>query len=604
MAKKAYLGIGTYSIGDVAATTRDVSAIGTGYGFSNYDFDSETGVINPTGEVVLGTFQVVYGTNGKKYFSAAMANIKTFYEAVDFNSGDGTFIRHTVVKTAGVARKVKKGYLGILTEKPIYTTQQVNITADNISEYFTVTNGTYYFAGDGDTFTSNNKGKNSTTATTKLLALKDMDVSFTYSYSSESGYDKFTLVIAGTTVESAVSGSTTIKEWSGKLKAGQAIEFTYSKDKSTSRNDDQCTFSGMVCTAEVQTGSVTKELARRLKKAYIGIGGVARPCWTGGELAYYGVVTELSAAREFLAAASNGNHALFGGGMINGKSTYFSTVDAYSKTLTHSLPTALSVGRANLAAAGIKEHVLFGGGTTSSNKKTVDAYDQELTRSTPTELTSATEMLSATSIGDYILFGGGSTGSSCTTAVYAYDKSLAQTRPATLTISRSKPAGVTFGNYALFGGGVLKSGVSAAVDAYDSSLTKITVVDLSTARSCKAATVGDYVLFGSGQYGNWYNVVDVYDASLTRLEPLTFSKARESYGATSLEGYALFGGGSQSGSLDTVEAFDAALTRTNPTPLSAVRTALAATTIGDYALFGGGAQNGSDMSAVVDVYMI
>ena len=511
MAKKAYLGIGTYSIGDVAATTRDVSAIGTGYGFSNYDFDSETGVINPTGEVVLGTFQVVYGTNGKKYFSAAMANIKTFYEAVDFNSGDGTFIRHTVVKTAGVARKVKKGYLGILTEKPIYTTQQVNITADNISEYFTVTNGTYYFAGDGDTFTSNNKGKNSTTATTKLLALKDMDVSFTYSYSSESGYDKFTLVIAGTTVESAVSGSTTIKEWSGKLKAGQAIEFTYSKDKSTSRNDDQCTFSGMVCTAEVQTGSVTKELARRLKKAYIGIGGVARPCWTGGELAYYGVVTELSAAREFLAAASNGNHALFGGG---------------------------------------------------------------------------------------------STGSSCTTAVYAYDKSLAQTRPATLTISRSKPAGVTFGNYALFGGGVLKSGVSAAVDAYDSSLTKITVVDLSTARSCKAATVGDYVLFGSGQYGNWYNVVDVYDASLTRLEPLTFSKARESYGATSLEGYALFGGGSQSGSLDTVEAFDAALTRTNPTPLSAVRTALAATTIGDYALFGGGAQNGSDMSAVVDVYMI
>ena len=199
----------------------------------------------------------------------------------------------------------KKAYLGILTEIPTYTEElkTVSITADNISEYFDVKNGSYYFAGSGGTFTSNNGGVNSSTATTTLKAKQDIDdIVFSYSYSSEANYDKFTLKVAGTTVENAVSGATTSKSYSGSLTAGQTVEFTYAKDSSQSSNYDKCTFSNMTIKIMVktQTSSETKSVARRctkayigvetstkgtvarkIKKAYIGISGIARPCFDG-----------------------------------------------------------------------------------------------------------------------------------------------------------------------------------------------------------------------------------------------------------------------------------------------------------------------------------
>lgn len=125
----------------------------------------------------------------------------------------------------------------------------VPITADNIADYFTVTNGTYYFKGSGSTFTTNNGGVQSSTATTKLTAKQDISaLYFGYSYSSEANCDKFTLKVAGTTVENAVSGATTSKSYNGSLAAGQSIEFTYAKDGSQDSNDDKCTFSNMSIT--------------------------------------------------------------------------------------------------------------------------------------------------------------------------------------------------------------------------------------------------------------------------------------------------------------------------------------------------------------------
>ena len=58
----------------------------------------------------------------------------------------------------GIARKIKKGYVGVDTELPIYDIKEktVSITANNISEYFTVTNGSYYFKGSGSVFTTTN----------------------------------------------------------------------------------------------------------------------------------------------------------------------------------------------------------------------------------------------------------------------------------------------------------------------------------------------------------------------------------------------------------------------------------------------------------------
>lgn len=124
----------------------------------------------------------------------------------------------------------------------------VSITASNISSYFTVANSSYYFAGSGSTFTSNNKGVGSSTAQTTLTAKYNCTVSFTYSYSSESGYDKFYLTFAGTTVANAKSGATTSATYSGTLTAGQTIIFKYTKDGSVNSNNDCCTFSNMTVT--------------------------------------------------------------------------------------------------------------------------------------------------------------------------------------------------------------------------------------------------------------------------------------------------------------------------------------------------------------------
>lgn len=124
------------------------------------------------------------------------------------------------------------------------------VTADNISQYFSVTNGTYYFAGNGMEFTTNNGGVSSSTASTTLVALYDMDISFSYSYASESGYDKFTLKVGSTIVASALSGTTTAKRYEGSITAGTVLEFTYTKDSSGNSNGDKCMFWGMIISGE------------------------------------------------------------------------------------------------------------------------------------------------------------------------------------------------------------------------------------------------------------------------------------------------------------------------------------------------------------------
>lgn len=518
-------------------------------------------------------------------------------EEVEVKTQVGTEIKN-------VARKIKKGYIGINTEIPIYGsgTTNVGITASNISNYFTVFNGSYYFAGSGNQFITNNGGVNSSYASTTLTAKENMTVSFSYSYSSESGWDKFTLVFAGSILENAVSGATTTKTYSGTLTAGQTIVFEYTKDSSQHTNDDQCKFYNMSVTAtgQVQTGSEFKEVARRIKKAYIGIGGKARPCWSGGELTYYGTVTALSAARRYLAATTIGDYALFGGGYA--ASSYSNVVDAYNKSLTRSTPTALSAARRYLAATTIGDYALFGGGQAAllGYSNVVDAYNKSLTRSTPTALSTARGWLAATTIGDYALFGGGY--SSYSSVVNAYNKSLTRSTPTALSTARGYLAATTIGDYALFGGGYTGS-YSKVVDAYNKSLTRSTPTTLSTARrDLAAASVGDYALFGGGYTGSMSSVVDAYNKSLTRSTPTALSGTRRYLAATSIGDYALFGGGENSYYVSVVNAYDKSLTRTSPSNLNTARCNLAATTVGDYVLFGGG-YTGS-VSAVVDAYTL
>ena len=461
------------------------------------------------------------------------------------------------IGVAGIARKVKKIYVGVPTNIPIYTTNEntVNIDESNISDVFDVANASYYFVGSDGTFTTNNGGVSSSTAQTKLTAKYGMTISFNYSYSSEANYDKFTLTVGSTTVESAASGVTTNKTYSGAIAAGETIVFTYTKDSSTNSNNDKCTFSSMVVQYSIveQIGAELKNVARKVKKAYVGIGGVARPCF-GSDLEYYGAITPLSAARRCLAAAAVGSCALFGGGDIGStRYDYYGRVDAYDASLTRSTATGLNPNRTNLAATSVGNYALFGGGYGKDGwSADVEAYDASLTKTTATNLSSSRTNLAATSVGNYALFGGGSINTTYYRIVDAYDASLTRTTATSLSEARSNLASAAVGNYALFGGG------GEVVDAYDPSLTRVTAAALSDSRSLLAATsVGNYALFGGGySVDDTYATVDVYDASLTRTTATSLSEARSNLAATSVGNYALFGGGGAGSSYyDVVDAY-------------------------------------------------
>ena len=369
-------------------------------------------------------------------------------------------------------------------------------------------------------------------------------------------------------------------------------------------------------TAGSETGDpvlISGGVARKNKKAYIGVGGVARPCWSGGELAYYGTAMPLALSRGYLAATTIGDYALFGGG-YNGStsSDYQNTVDAYNTLLTRTTPTALSMARYYLAATTVGNYALFGGGYSNQTMSTVDAYNKSLTRSTPTALPNGNRELAATTVGNHALFAGGNTGSTYTALVNAYNTSLTRSTPTGLSRGRSQLAATAVGDYALFGGGSNGQGVFTVVDAYNTSLTRSTPTGLGMGRSQLAATtVGDYALFGGGIQSSPTNKVDAYNTSLTRSTPTSLSVSRSGLSATSVGDYALFGPGwydtNQSAGSKTVDAYDASLTRTIPAAPSNGYGCGAATTVGNYALFGGGMQRNSTSwgcTNEVDVYTV
>lgn len=345
----------------------------------------------------------------------------------------------------------------------------------------------------------------------------------------------------------------------------------------------------------VEVGSV----AHMVKKAYIGIGGVARPCFGGGELEYYGAITPLGTRSGKSEATSIEEYALFAGGFLvsGGSTTFLSDVTAYNKSLTRILPTDLSAARYSLAATSIGGHALFAGGMNSTHGdpglSVVDAYDASLTRTIITSLSVGRMDLAATSVGDYALFAGGYTYADdqltleSKDTVDAYNKSLTRTIATALSVPRHTLNGATVGNNALFAGGLeAKAGAKSTVDAYSNSLTRTLPTELSYATGWveTATATSNHALFGHG-------IINAYDKSLVRTIPESLSTpdCRAALGATSIGGYALFAGGTDDVDVvSIVDAYDLNLVKTLPQELSVARYSMGATTIGEYALFGGG----------------
>ena len=510
-----------------------------------------------------------------------------------------------------IAHKVKKMYVGINTNFPTYSTetQNVSITASNISDYFTVSNGTYYFFGNGSVFTTNNAGINNSTASTTLMAKQDISsLTFKYSYSSEANYDLFTLKVGSTTVESGVSGATTTKTYTGSLAKDESIVFTYSKDSSQSKNDDKCTFSEMAITMQVetQTGNEIKSVAYKVKKGYVGIGGVARPFFGEGIPMYYGRATDLTVDRTCMSGVKMGNYALFAGGLRSGNysgDTPSNSIDIYDNKLVHTTNT-LPGSRYRMAGVGMTDWSLFAGGKTGADEdtycsSTVYKIDNNFVKTVAsTGLTTSVWAVAGTSVGNYALVAGGRTnsGSLVVTHVASYDTSLTKT-----VVTGLSDGGNAFmsgcrlnDNLAIFGGGNKDS----KVNGYNGSLTQI----LSPETFYDNKNMGTAVLDGKAVYAGGYDnngtgksQVYLFDSSLTRSEvSMGLIKGRPAAGVT-MDNYVLFGGGYYGTTAGAwqCDIYDKNLTRTNPTEdlgrvgISSIPYTPSGANVGNYALFTG-----------------
>lgn len=134
------------------------------------------------------------------------------------------------------------GYSGSLTSST--TTSWTYIGGGNASGYFDVNNDSnYYFRQDGNDWIATNGGINLSTATTTLTCTSGGTYKFSYYYKTEANYDKVTLIVGGTTVLNAVSGSsplTTTGTYS--LSSGSTIVMTYSKDNTQSVDNEEVYF--------------------------------------------------------------------------------------------------------------------------------------------------------------------------------------------------------------------------------------------------------------------------------------------------------------------------------------------------------------------------
>ena len=190
---------------------------------------------------------VTYGVNGDKEFYStykftfttpiAIRQFAVYADpelAIQFQENDGasdisvaSYVMAYDSSEAG--NKLTKGYV-LLADCFVF-------------EWNNTSNGSYCFNQAGTVWTSNNQNQNSTTATStwtiNLGSAKTVNIPWTVS--SESGYDKLTITLDGTTKVNAVSGtnSGTITE---TLSAGtHTLVATYSKDGSESKKDDCAT---------------------------------------------------------------------------------------------------------------------------------------------------------------------------------------------------------------------------------------------------------------------------------------------------------------------------------------------------------------------------
>lgn len=228
--------------------------------------------------------------------------------------------------------------------------------------------------------------------------------------------------------------------------------------------------------------------------------------------------------------ATVGGYAVFGGGFVGGFNQGATTVTTYNNSLTKGSATAFAQKRGGLGGATIGGYAVFVGGSDYVEWDTDDyrsvpitlaeAYNSNLTKSTITSLSTARDHINSAIAGKYALFGGGYTNNYTeSNVVEAYDENLTRTKITALSVKARSWATTSLGTNALFAcpGDGTSGSPSKVVNIYDENLTRTIGTSLSVARQRVAATtIGDSALFAGGTYhstsNGWQDVgaVDVY----------------------------------------------------------------------------------------------
>lgn len=188
-------------------------------------------------------------------------------------------------------------------------------------------------------------------------------------------------------------------------------------------------------------------------------------------------MTALSDKKYYHAGTATDAYAIFAGGRGDSGGV-FASANAYNQSLVAVTISNLSQARDSLAATTVGNYALFAGGAQFYN--TVDAYDQNLVRTTIDSLSVKRSFngdytggtFGAASVGGYAIFAGGniatSGSSNVTNVVDVYDDKLVKSVGTSLATART-PGACTLKKYALFGAGnksnILFS-VSGGIEAY------------------------------------------------------------------------------------------------------------------------------------------
>lgn len=341
----------------------------------------------------------------------------------------------------GKAKKIQKGYIGVPTRIPIYETtgEKVTITVDNIGDYFNVTNSTYYFAGSSGTWTSNNKAVNSSTAQTVLTLKSDGKVSFNYTCSSESNYDKLTITttIGGTTTTrvNAVSGVKS-GSLSYDMSAGDSITFKYVKDSSANSNSDICTFSNLVHDTfqEFISGYEIKGRAKKIKKIYAEESGKAKLVYAEKfTVSLSENKTFMPVARYYFNKTNTKDYEIISGGSTdNGSGNWSGSDTTYVIRKPDATISTAPVLSCVIAMQGVSstpdgERAFFFGGSSYSAGwylKRAETYTNELMKTVLASLSQGRSYGSGESNSNYTIIAGG-----------LIEYTIGSTTPATVTAS-------------------------------------------------------------------------------------------------------------------------------------------------------------------------